>query len=1187
VEFRLLGPIEVRDNGEALALGGAKQRSLLAILLLNANEVVSSDRLIDELWGAEAPETAAKALQVHVSQLRKVLEPDRRSGESARVLVTRSPGYLIQVDPEQLDLGRFHRLAAAGRDALAAGDHETAARALREALELWRGPPLAELAYADSARREISRLEELRLGVLEDRIQADLDCGRHAEVIGELETLVAEEPLRERPRAQLMLALYRAGRQAEALDAYRDARRALVEELGIEPSRELRGLEAAILEQDPALDLPPTAPEPPPPAAAAGEEQAGAARSDSFVGRQRELGEFRAALDGAFAGRMSLLLIAGEPGIGKSRLADEWTSLGEARGAEVLWGRCWEAGGAPAYWPWVQALRTYIRDGDENRIRGELEPYAADIAQMLPELNELFPDLPPAPSIDPEGARFRLFDSTASFLRKVATTQPIVLVVDDLHAADKPSLLLLEFLARSLREARLVVVGAYRDTEPRSEDLTEAVAEVRREPVTRAVRLGGLDVSEVARVIELTARTHPTEELAAAIHRETEGNPLFVGELVRLLASEDRLEEAARATGALSIPQGVREVIDHRLRRLSRDCKEVLSVASVLGREFRLDALGRVSERGDEELLDLLDEAQAARVVVDLPAGRGGLRFSHALIRDSLYGDLGTREHLELHQRAAEALEALYAANREPHLAELAHHFLEGALGGDVDKAIEYARRAGNRAVALLAFEEAARLYQMALEAIQLKEPAHEATRCELLLALGEAQARGGDMPLAKDTFVLAADIARKLKTPKQLARAAVGYGGRYVWFRAGKDQRLIPLLQDGLEALPDASPERARLLARLAGALRDHPVPDRRASLSRDAVEIARKLGDPATLAYAIEGTYAAISWPRETDAWLAMAQTLIELADETRDKEHAFSGHLHAFGAFMVRGDLQAAEAEFAAAARLAQDLRQPAQLWGITVVQTMRAFLSGRFEDVRRLMERTVELGAGEHGALGMLGDTTFYYVKHFNDWALARETGGLEGACEPIEGFVAEYPTFFMFHCLLASVYSDLRNETGARQQLDWVAAGNYPGLEVGTEWFFGASLLAEVCAFLGATAHAERLYQTLLPYRDCNVYSHLELSLGSASRYLGILATTTSRQEEAAAHFERALEMNARMGARPWVAHTQHDYARMLLARSQSGDRARARDLLATALETYRELGMEPWAERAESELAEV
>ena len=892
MEFRLLGPLEARDDDGPIAIGGSKQRELLTILLLNVNEVVSNDRLIDELWGAQPPKTAPKSLQVLVSQLRKVLEPDRGSGESGRVVVTRAPGYSLQVEPGQVDLERFQRLAAEGREALAAAESERAAARLGEALALWRGAPLAEFAYAEFAQREIARLEELRLGVLEDRIQADLECGRHAELIAELERLVAEEPLRERPRAQLMLALYRSGRQAEALEAYRDARRTLTEELGIEPGRELKEIEARILEQDPSLEGPATVSKPASRPPIAVEESAPAAPSESFVGREPELGEFRAALDGAFAGRMSLLLIAGEPGIGKSRLADEATSVAVARGACVLWGRCWEAGGAPAYWPWVQAIRTYIRDGDDDRIRGELEPYAADVAQMLPELNELFHDLPPAPSLDPEGARFRLFDSMASFIREAAASRPIVLVLDDLHAADKPSLLLLQFLARSLREARLVVIGAYRDTEPRTEDLTRAVAEVRREPVSRAVRLGGLNVPEVAHMIELAAGAAPSDELVTAIQRETEGNPLFVGELVRLLASEGRLTDAVTKTGALGIPQGVREVIEHRLGRLSENCKRVLSVASVLGREFRPETLARIADLPTEEALDLLDEALAARVVGDLPADRRVLRFSHALIRDSLYGDLAAAERLRLHRTALEALEELYEPDLEPHLTELAYHAFEAAPAGDPDAAVAYARRAGEQAATLLAYEEATRLYEMALEALTTEPGADQRLRCELLLALGDAQARGGDVPASQATFIRAAELARRLGEPEQLARAALGYGGRWIWFRAGKDQRLVPLLEDGLNALPDGDSElRAMLMARLAGALRDRPVPERRESLTREALEIARRLEDPRTLAHAVGGTYSALSWPRDTDAWLGMATELVRSARRSATRSRSSS--------------------------------------------------------------------------------------------------------------------------------------------------------------------------------------------------------------------------------------------------------------------------------------------------------
>ncbi|MDP9345281.1 MAG: AAA family ATPase, partial [Actinomycetota bacterium] len=516
MEFRLLGPLEVAERDRPLALGGGKQRALLAVLLLHANDVVSTERLIDEVWGASPPATVAKSIQVYVSRLRKQLGDGR--------LLTRAPGYVLRVEASEMDVARVERLLAEA----AGAEPEAAARRLREALALWRGPPLADLAYEPFAQTEIARLDDLRLITLERRIDADLAGGRHAELAGELETLVAEHPLRERLRGQLMIALYRSGRQAEALEAYRAAHHAFVEELGIEPGRRLRELHEAILRQDRALDLA----DPVTPAAETS--------SAASVGRERELAELVGGLEEAFAGRGRLFLLVGEPGVGKSRLAEELAADASARGARVLVGRCWEAGGAPAYWPWVQSLRAYVRDSDPAVLRSQLGAGGADLAQMVPEIRERFPDLPEPPSAGSDGARFRLFDASAQFLRNAAQGRPIVLVIDDLHAADASSLLLLQFIARELRSTRMLLIGAYRDVDPiPGQPLIEMLAEVAREPVTRRLSLDGLSEHEIVQYVELTAPAIASAQLAQALHEETEGNPLFVAELVRLLSAEN------------------------------------------------------------------------------------------------------------------------------------------------------------------------------------------------------------------------------------------------------------------------------------------------------------------------------------------------------------------------------------------------------------------------------------------------------------------------------------------------------------------------------------------------------------------------------------------------------------------------------------------------------------------------
>jgi DNA-binding SARP family transcriptional activator len=1169
IGFRVLGPIEAARGAESLQLGGGKQRALLAILLLHANEVVSSDRLIDELWGEAPPETAAKALQVHVSQLRKLLEPERGAGDPGRVLITRPPGYVLAIGPEQLDLTRFDQLAREGRQALDASDPQRAATLLREALALWRGPALADIAFEPFAQAEAARLEELRVAALEDRIQADLECGRHAEVVGELESLVAAEPLRERPRAELMLALYRSGRQAEALEIYRDARRTLTEELGIEPGRELKELEVRILEQDPALELARLPQEPE-------EVDSGGA---PFVGRDAELGELSVGLNAAIAGRGGLFLLVGEPGIGKSRLAGEVTRQARARGAQVLVGRCWEAGGAPAYWPWVQSLRAYVEQANSDTLRSQLAGGAADLAQLVPELRDLFPDLP-EPTPETEGARFGLFDSTARFLRNVAGSRPLVIVLDDLHAADEPSLLLLLFFAGEISDSRILVVGTYRDVDPTVHDpLASTLAELAREQVTRRIQLGGLTDANVARYIELASDEEAPKELVAAIHAETEGNPLFVGEVVRLLAAEGRLAAVdAKALWTLGIPQGVREVIGRRLGRLSAECSQVLTLASVLGREVALDALERLSELSAAELLDVLDEAVEARILASVPGSPGRLGFGHALIRQTLYDQLTTPRRVQLHRRAAEALEALYAPDPDPHLSELAYHFFEAAPGGDVDKALDYARRAAERALEQLAYEEAARFYRQALQALELKPSIDPPTQCELLLGRGEALARAGSLAEAKEGFLAAAEAARSSGLSEHLARAALGYGGRYSFARAGSDRRLVPLLEEALRTLgEEESILRARLMARLAAALRDQATLEPRTTLSSQAVDIARRLGDKVALTDALISYFTA-TWTPDAARLLPIAEEIGRLAEEAGDTERTFQGLFLEYVAALTLGEPERVARLIERHRALSGALKQPALQWLNVVLRSVRALLRGDFDEGERLAEEALQVG--EHA---QSWDAGFSY--RMTLFILRRERGRLEEIDGLIRGSIEEYAGYRSLRCLVPLIDCELgRNEDAARR-FDELAADEFSALPADAEYLFCLSILSEVASELSDADRATVLYRLLEPYGRLNALASGEVSLGCVARYVGLAAATVERWSDAERSFDQALRVNARMEARPWVAHTQHDYARMLLARDEPADRARARELLSAPLDTYRELGMEPWVARATADLS--
>ena len=1146
MEFRILGPLEVLDGDRVVRLGAGQQRALLALLLLRTNESISRDRLIQELWGDGPPRTAAKALQGHISALRRQLEPPGGAGAASSVILTRAGGYELRIEPGQLDLHRFERLREEGRSTLASGKPDLAAERLREALALWRGPPLADFLYEPFAQAEIARLEELRVATLEDRIEADLGRGRHAELIGELEALVQEHPGRERLRGQLMLALYRAGRQSESLEAYRAARTALVEELGIEPGRTLRELHQAILRQDPGLDPFP------------------ASQPDSahrvFVGRGSELARLDEALDDVFAGRGRLVLLVGEPGIGKSRLADELSSRAAARGARVLVGRAWEAGGAPAYWPWLQSLRAYVRASELDILRAQLDAGGADLAQLLPELRELFPELPEASGVESEGARFRLFEATTSFLLAAARDRPLVVVLDDLHAADEPSLLLLRFVARGLAAGRLLLVCALRDVDPVLRDpLSSTVAEVLREAQTVRLALAGLDESEVAEYIQASTGVEPSAGLVSAINSETDGNPLFVGEIVRLLDSEDRIAEP---DGQVSIPPEVRAVIGRRIERLSTECQSLLISASVLGRELRVDALARLSGRAHDEVLGVLDEAMRERVLEEVPGAPGRLRFAHALIRDTLYEDLTPARRMKLHKEAGLALEAVHVGDPGPHLSELALHFVAAAPAGVADKAVEYARRAGDRAVAQLAFEEAARLYELAL-ALE-DEPVG---RCELLISLGEVQARAGSTVVSKDSYLRAAELAQSLGLVDRLAQAALGYGGRIIFELSKGDEVWVPLLESALAALgPGDSPSRVRLLARLAALREAGFVAEEKAALGREALEMARRLGDPATLVYALTAYIPASESPRNLLELLALATELLNLALDLGDEERTLEAYEHRLGRLLELGEIQAARADLDAMRQLARELQQPAQSWLVTASEARQALLAGSFDEAESLIPQALGFGESAHAAIA----TNAFRLQLF---LLRREQGRLAEVEDIARRSDAEFPASRVWRCVLAQMTAELGLNAESKRTLDGLAADDFAGLPFREAWLVSMSFLAEAAAALDEVAHASVLYELLLPYADRIGVTYPEISTGSMARYLGLLAATERRYDDAIRHYQQALRVNEGIGARSWLAHTQADYGRVLLARDGPGDRVRAASLLDVAVSGYRQLGM--------------
>ena len=679
--------------------------------------------------------------------------------------------------------------------------------------------------------------------------------------------------------------------------------------------------------------------------------------------------------------------------------------------------------------------------------------------------------------------------------------------------------------------------------------------------MTHRVVLGGLAEPDVAEYISVAAETQPQTATITEIHAETGGNPLFVGEIVRLLSAEGRLGEI---DATLQIPSGLREVIGSRVRRLSVPCQTTLAVASVLGREFALDTLQHLGQLPRETLLDVLDEATAERVVGEVPGLPGQLRFTHVLIRDTLYDDLSIARRLQLHREAGETLERVYADDLEPHLAEIALHFVASGSAESAERAVGYARRAGDRAVSLLAYEEAARLYEMALPQIE-----NDARRCDMLLAVGDAEARAGNTPASKQSYRQAAELADRLGLSAQLAKAALGYGGRVVWDVMREDAYVVPLLERALEAIgSEETPTRVRLLARLAGGpLRDRRFPpERKAATSREALQMARRIGDPSTLAYALAGFIEANLSPDNVQRQLELSGELVGVALAAGEKERAFEGHEERLLDLLCLGERQRAEADHAAMAAIAEELRQPTHEWLVAVYGAVFALLEGDFARAEELIPRARALGERAQSWNAAVSSGLQLYL-------LRRSQGRLAEIEDLIRSSAEEYSTYTIWRCVFAHTAGALGHEAEAREVFDELAVDDFAALGFDEQWLVSMSLLAETATQLGDSSRAGAVYERLLPYAELMGVCYPEISTGPVARYLGILAATAERWEDAECHFERALDLSERIGARPWLALTRRDFGHMLRARGAAADRKRADELLRAACELAEEIGL--------------
>ncbi|GIH98584.1 AfsR/SARP family transcriptional regulator [Planobispora takensis] len=1085
MEIRLFGPVEVADAaGRAVELGTRKQRAVLAMLALEPGRVVSLDRLVEELWAGEAPSGATGTLQAYISHLRRALEPDRPPRSPSRLLLTREPGYLLAVAPGQIDLFRFEAWAQEGRRALVREEYGQALRILDRAREVWRGDPLVEFADQEFAAPVIARLAELRVTAEEDRFEARLALGEGGTCVADLEGLVEANPYRERLWGLLALALYRSGRQADALATLRRARELLAAELGLDPGPDLRRLEQAVLGQDPGLAAP--APErAAAPAAPAGPVAAG----ERLIGRQGQLGRISARVAELRRGGGGVLLIEGEAGIGKTRLAQAAADEARSRGMTALWGRCVDTATAPAFWPWAQALR-------------DAGAEAAEVVRILTGEAVTCPDM-------------QLFELYQRVLAALAAAGPLVLVLDDLHWADVSSLRLLAFAAGELERCPVLIVATLRP-EPGEHpaQLGETLGALAREHRTERLEVGPFTGDDVAAYLRMR-RTGPEpdgaprtgRELARALHERSGGNPFYLGELLRLLESENDLSGA--------VPTGVRDVIGRRAARLPAESRALLRVAAVAGRDVDVDLLAAATGTPAEEVMSLLEPAVATGLLAEVPED---YRFSHALVRDALYAQLSRVEAARTHLLVGRALETLPAGDGSPRAAELAHHFGRAVRVGGRAKAVEYACAAARRATAQLAHDEAVDLWELALGAL----PADDGrARCAVLTELARARRTAGDAEGARRDLEQAVDLALRIGDKQALIDAVTVSGEQSVWnWRpyGVVDERMVAVLEDLLAGeLEDR--RRAALLGALGMELYYGPRREEGERLAREGVELARRVGDPVLTATTLNN-YCIAAWVPWRDAERrAATEEILALPGLPRATE--LIARVLRMASLLRAGELAEWDRDLARCESLLRELGRPELEAMVRIAETARRTLDGDWAAAEALTARFASLLEGSSLWCPQ-------FPRLIAEFTCAREQGRVPEILGELVARAADLETVPLRPIAVLAALDGGEEDLAAELVRRW-------GADIRDDWT--ADLLLVIWGLVAArlgVPDPETMYGRLLPYADQLVVSGMGIcGWGSHHMILAELAARLGRTDAAAGHARRAVQVHRRLGLAHW------------------------------------------------------
>lgn len=1144
MDLRILGPTEVRHDGSPVALRGAKPRQLLVLLAMRANHPVPAERLIEELWEDAPPPSAGSALRVHLGRLRQVLELERGPNTASARLPAGQHGYVLRLEPDELDAERFERRILAAREANDEGHPARAIPLLTEALDLWRGPAVADIRDLSAARSEVVRLEELHAAAFEELGAARLALGEHALVVDVLSTAVHLYPMREELVAALMLALYRSDRTADALRVYVQLEGRL-EELGARPSKALQNLEGDILLQRPS-------PETVGARAAAGPAPLHLhAPAVPLVGRAGELQELLAAADEPPGDRPRLLLVAGPAGIGKTTLLDELGRRLELRGRRVLAGAC-ELHVARPYQPVVQILDPLLADGTAS-------PFEA-----MDERTEAGSDLEPSSdSLDTGTTRLRLFEAITDVVARVEAGA--VVTVEDIHWADRPTLLLLRHLVRHPRLRGVTFVCTYRDDDIPGErlELVQSLASPSHTVSTRLAPFHENEVRTFVRAVAPPERVTLLAEHAAQICAVTNGNPFFLRELLRELDDEPTpIADRHELTQILAkvAPAGIRALVERRIARLSAQSRGLVHAAAMLDDGITVEILSAICSLTETDALNAVEESLASRLLIEDLHSLDRFVFPHALVRNAISAQIPGSERTALHVQIARTL----AAHPDASLVAVARHFCEAAPEHWTTEAATYAEMAGSESERHLMFAEAASWYE---EAIRWLRPWERGTVYgRLQLALGRALANDKQLEGANRAFLDAAHAARRAGDSALLVEVALAADGPWI---SGSNFRLqaLSLLEEALAQL-DRRDDRRRVkaLVKMASALY-YVDADREGAVVREALQIAGELDDPEALASA---RLALHRWythdPGASDARLALGSEARAAASPETDGGRTYLLLTRELlGDLLEAGDMAAYRSMLDRYETDARRLLSPPDIYWAMAQRATEATVLGDLLTAEQLARgaalRGYELEQLSAGTLVLQR-----FVIRYQQARLAEEVKTLRQA--------SKFDTVFVAGAALAAMaMSETGNHVKAVGLVRQVLGPDGSGLPNDVFWLAAMALFGGVAARSEDRDLQHLLIDHIAPFQDhVAVFGVGGAVLGSVHQWLGCLHGALGHRHAAAGHLEEAQRVAEHLEAPFWIAQAQFDRARVLAEREGEGERTIAAELLETALATARRWG---------------